>query len=120
MTPCKPANDGCDHDALTHLAEFYADIEEAAALLGIEPNFLRDEIEDSKSSLGAAWRRGRASARLSIRKAQFELMKTNASLAIHLGREYLGQGGGEPDGPITYIVDTGICRHERKTGPDRL
>ncbi len=37
------------------------------------------------------WERGRGKGKVSLRRAQFKLAETNASMAIFLGKLYLGQ-----------------------------
>ena len=39
-------------------------------------------------------------------------MAKNATLAVHLGKELLGQDGTAAGGPVTFVVDTGIQRDD--------
>jgi len=103
---------------LVRLAEYaglHAPVEDAAALLGMPPETLQALVDDVDSEPGRTWRRGRAEARLNLRRAQFKLMDKNATIAVYLGKELLGQDGGAGAGPVTFVVDTGIRREDSGT-----
>lgn len=106
---------GIDLVRLEELAELYTSKADAAALLGADPELFDQLLADRESGEAEAWRRGRARARLKIRQSQFSQMEKNASLAIHLGKEILGQNGGDTAGPVTFVVDTGIRRDRTET-----
>lgn len=106
------ADSGIDLKRLGELAEWYVGVDDAAALLEIGEPELRALIEDAGTRAAAVWRRGRAQARLSVRRAQFELMAKNATLAIHLGKELLGQEGAGVFGEVTYTVLSPIPQQE--------
>lgn len=104
------AGNGIDLDRLTEYAELYASVDDAAALLEIDATVLQDLIDDAGTAVARVWRTGRAQARLNLRRAQFAQIGKNATLAIYLGKEILGQDGAAPAGPVTFVVDTGIRR----------
>lgn len=104
------AHEGIDLERLTEYAELYASVEDAAALLDINAPALRDLIDKPGTAAARIWRQGRAQARLNLRRAQFAQIGKNATLAIYLGKEILGQDGAAPAGPVTYVIETGIRR----------
>ena len=99
---------GIDLTALAGIAALYVPVDDAAELLGVDAAVLQAMLDDPTSPHACTWRKGRAGARRAVRKAQFDLMGKNASLAIHMGRELLGQDGGGPVGPTTFLVDPGV------------
>lgn len=85
--------------------------EEAAAELGISLKTFR-EILRIDASAREAWEQGRLSGRVSIRRTQFKLAEKNPSMAIFLGKQYLGQSdvqvhqhSGPNGGPIQSQLD---------------
>tara|TARA_R110002072_G_scaffold24763_12_gene83757 strand:+ start:2072 stop:2479 length:408 start_codon:yes stop_codon:yes gene_type:complete len=111
-TPGKRGDNGIDLDELAGYAEMFTSVEDAAALLSIGAAALQALLDDPEMPHAAIWRQGRARARLNVRRAQFELMAKNATLAVHLGKELLGQDGTAAGGPVTFVVDTGIQRDD--------
>ena len=105
---------GIDLDLLEDCAGLYASVEDAAAMLDIGAAALQQALDDPDSPPARVWRRARARIRLDVRRAQFAQMNKNATLAIYLGKELLGQDGTGTAGPVTFIVDTGI----RRDGPE--
>lgn len=101
---------GIDLARLEEFAGVYAAAEDAAALLDIGAEVLQQLLDDPDTPHARCWRRGRAQARVNLRRAQFAQMEKNATLAIYLGKEILGQDGAGPAGPVTFVVDTGIRR----------
>lgn len=74
-------------------------------------------------TFGAAWSRFSSFGKISLRRYQFNLAETNPTMAIWLGKQYLGQTDGEKEDtqPIDKIevVFTGETV-ERKKRLDRL
>ncbi len=101
-----------DLGALAEYSELFTTIEDAAAMLSVGAATLQRLVDDPDTPHAAIWRQGRARARLNVRRAQFTLMEKNATLAIHLGKELLGQDGTAATGPVTFNVDTGIQRDD--------
>lgn len=106
------ANDGIDLTELATYAELFTSVEDAAAMLAVGFDALQHLLDDPDTPHAKVWRQGRARARLIVRRAQFSLMEKNATLAIHLGKELLGQDGTAATGPVTFVVDTGIQRDD--------
>lgn len=106
------ANDGIDLTELAAYAELFTSVEDAAAMLSVGAAALQHLLDDPDTPHAKIWRQGQARARLNVRRAQFALMEKNATLAIHLGKELLGQDGAAAGGPVTFIVDTGIQRND--------
>ena len=104
--------EGIDLTELAAYAELMTGVDDAAAMLSVGPALLQRLLDDPDSPHAAIWRQGRARARLSVRRAQFALMEKNATLAIHLGKELLGQDGTAAAAPVTFVVDTGIQRDD--------
>lgn len=106
------ANDGVDLEELATYAELFTSVEDAAAMLSVGGAALQHLLDEPDTPHAEIWRKGRARARLNVRRAQFALMEKNATLAIHLGKELLGQDGTAATGPVTFVVDTGIQRND--------
>lgn len=75
-----------DYGLVGELAENLATASEIAALLGVRVGLLRLDPE-----FNAAYQKGQAAGRLSLRRKQCQLASTNASMAVWLGKQYLGQ-----------------------------
>lgn len=106
---------GIDLALLEDCASVYGTVEDAAALLDIGADALQQVLDDPDTPPARIWRRARAQARLNLRRAQFAQMEKNATLAIYLGKELLGQDGNGSAGPVTFVVDTGIRRDGTET-----
>lgn len=112
VTPTPAGGEGVDPDRLAEYAELHASVADAAALLGVCEAALQRLLDDPEGACARIWRQGRARARIGVRRAQFAQMDKNATLAIHLGKELLGQDETAAGGPHTYVVNTGIHRSE--------
>ena len=99
-----------DYEELERLAKVHASPADVAAVLEMDEAALTEEIDDPAGKAGRIWRKGRAEARVEVRKAQFAHLHKNATIAVHLGRELLGQDGAGPNATVCYLVDTGIAR----------
>lgn len=64
-------------------------VREAAMKLGVAVATLEAFLDIPE--VRAAWEKGEAAAQESLRASQFRLAKKNATMAIHLGKVYLGQ-----------------------------
>lgn len=63
--------------------------EEACAFLGVTTTRFRQLLKDPR--VKKAWEEGMQCGKLSLRRKQLMLATTNAQMAIHLGKQYLGQ-----------------------------
>lgn len=106
---------GIDLAMLEECAALYATVEDTAALMDVGAAALQQLLDDPDTPPARIWRRARAQARMDLRRAQFAQMEKNATLAIYLGKELLGQDGNGPAGPVTFVVDTGIRRDGTET-----
>lgn len=75
-----------DYDMVHALASVMCTQEEISAQLGISVRTLQKDAEFLR-----IYNNGLENARTSIRRNQFILSKTNAAVAIWLGKQYLGQ-----------------------------
>jgi hypothetical protein len=82
------------------LAKLQVTEAEAAAHLGVSLKEFKRMITHDVSGR-AAWGEGRANGNISLRRNQFELSKSNASMAQWLGKQWLGQN------EVTTIQHTG-------------
>ncbi len=67
----------------------------------------------NQPELRRIWRQGKGRGRIRLRRAQFNLAEKNATMAILLGKRYLGQrddADNDKSGHVTVVVDTGIDR----------
>ncbi|MBQ8720225.1 MAG: hypothetical protein IJY65_04255 [Clostridia bacterium] len=71
------------------LARVMCTEEEIAACLGVKTDTLY--AEHNEQIFLEALKKGREHGKMSLRRHQFELSKTNATMAIWLGKQYLGQ-----------------------------
>lgn len=92
---------------------------ELAAFLGIRLHTLRS-LKQKDERVRKAIEDGRALGRISLRRVQYRLATVNPSMAIHLGKVYLGQKDvtrhehtGEDGGPIESIDVTNLSKAER-------
>ncbi len=72
------------------LAEIQTTQGEAASVLGVSRKTLNRFLKRDAAA-GAAWEAGRAAGLVTLRKNQFRIAETNATMAIWLGKQYLGQ-----------------------------
>jgi len=88
-----PARDGrrliIDLEELEELAALQCTVPEAAAWFGVSASTLRRRLKEGPWR--AAWRRGKGKGRLGLRRAQLTLAEKNATMAIFLGKQILGQ-----------------------------
>lgn len=82
---------------------------EAAAVLGVKLSTFKEMLRIDERARDA-WERGREEGKVSIRRKQFSLAGSNASMAIFLGKQYLGQSeinviehSGRNGGPIKTL-----------------
>ena len=71
------------------LAETMATEEQIAAKLNVSVDTLHNKENDITFS--ECYKKGQERGKLSLRQYQFNLAKTNATMAIWLGKQYLGQ-----------------------------
>lgn len=102
--PKEIVNDEATRQTIRTLAGLQCTYEDAAAVLGINKSTFTRFINSSEE-LKDLWLEGMAHGRASLRKNQFEMSKNNPTMAIWLGKQYLGQTDqlaltGKGGGPI--------------------
>lgn len=75
-----------DYEAVEKLASIMCTQDEIASFLGLSKKTLQRDDEFCR-----LYKKGQERAKISLRRAQFKLAETNASVAIFLGKNYLGQ-----------------------------
>ena len=75
---------------IKELARIHATEQEAAAVLGISVRTFREALRIDKVAR-EAWEFGRAEGNVGLRRKQYRLADTNPSMAIFLGKQWLGQ-----------------------------
>lgn len=96
-------------DTITSLAAIMCTDEEIASVLGVSVDTLTRE--ENAATFAEAKKNGIADGKSSIRKYQFALAKKNPTMAIWLGKQYLGQkenDGTKDDVSVPQI--TFICK----------
>ena len=78
-----------DVEILEKLAGLLCTYDDAARWFGCSRETIKRRMRVAK--FREAWEHGRAKARVELRRSQFKLSETNASMAIFLGKQYLGQ-----------------------------
>ena len=106
-----------DHDILKELGAAQCTLAEAAAALKISEDALAKAMTP-RSKARLAFEEGRAAGLAGLRRAQLKLAETNASVAIHLGRVYLGQTerrGGDTSGSNAVATEVAtVAQHVRE------
>lgn len=105
---------------LERLAALQCTAVEAAGFFGISHrafNKLLKEDEDVRNT----WESGRQCGKIALRRKQFKLASNSATMAIHLGKVWLGQKEaisvehtGKDGGPIENVDLTKLSGDERK------
>lgn len=72
------------------LARLHCTKTEAAGFLGVSLRFF-NKLLSKDSRVARAWEDGKQEGKVSLRRKQMRLASTNASMAIFLGKQYLGQ-----------------------------
>lgn len=75
-----------DYDTVEKLASIMATQEEIATFLGCNVRTLQRDDEFSR-----VYKKGQESGKMSLRRNQFKLAERNPTMAIWLGKQYLGQ-----------------------------
>lgn len=94
-----------DLDGITALSALNCTLQEVAAFFGVSESSV-DHRFTQEPELKAAWEKGRATGKLSLRRKQTELANGgNVTMLIWLGKQLLGQRDkaevtGEDGGPI--------------------
>ena len=96
-------------DQIRALGRIQATVEEAASVLRCSERTLQVFFADH-SDAKEAHEEGKNEGRASLRRKQFAMAESNASMAIWLGKQYLGQKdshviGGDPYSPIKHVVE---------------
>ena len=102
-----------DQAELEELASLGCTHIEAASWFGCTEAAFKAVLKDPE--LCRIWRRGKGRGRIRLRRAQFNLAEKNATMAILLGKRFLGQrddADGDKSGHVTVVVDTGITRDD--------
>lgn len=77
---------------LEKLAGLACTVDDIAAWFGCSRNtILRRLADDKRPEFRHAWECGRGKGRVSLRRSQFKLAEKNATMAIWLGKQLLGQ-----------------------------
>lgn len=80
-----------DFDKLEELAALNCTLAEAAADLGVSASTLSRRLKEP--AYADAWNRGAGKGRVKLRRVQLKLAERSPTMAMHLGRELLGQNG---------------------------
>ena len=106
---------------LKRLCELQCSLEEIAFAFNITVDALKKLIEKDEA-VKAAINHGQATGKISLRRKQFRLASVSASMAIHLGKQYLGQTdktqlevSGPNGGPVETFDYSKLTPDERAT-----
>lgn len=86
--PLKKLNEAGE-EMVRKLAAVMCTEEEIASVLGVSVELLHNSANNE--TFAECYKRGKEQGKASLRRSQFELAKKNASMAIWLGKQYLGQ-----------------------------
>lgn len=90
-----------DYDTVEKLAHIQCTYGEIASFLGCSVDRLKRDPE-----FITRYKKGAEGGRMSLRRTQFKLAEKNTSMAIFLGKQYLGQ----KDTPEVQIGDNGVLQ----------
>lgn len=87
------------------LARIQCTMKEAGAVLGVSERTFSDFLQAHIKAL-EAWENGKESGKASLRRNQYKMSENNATMAIWLGKQMLGQKdnivvGGDEDAPLS-------------------
>jgi hypothetical protein len=113
-----------DKIELEKLAALHCTQAEAAGFFGCSPATMERRL--MLAEYRDIWEMGLQRGKVSLRRSQFRLAERNATMAIFLGKQYLGQRDeqrhehiGEGGGPIPFTIDlTGATSGGKKTDSD--
>ncbi|MHC5308167.1 hypothetical protein [Bartonella sp. LJL80] len=108
---------------LTELGEAQATRSDVAAVLKISGEALKDAFS-RHPVLKATYDEAKAAGRMALRRSQLKLAQTNASMAVWLGKQYLGQRDKHehsgPDGaPIQFERIEHVIIDPQKQPPEK-
>lgn len=92
-----------DYVAVEKLANIQCTQEEIATFLGCSV----DTLQRDKEFCGI-YKKGRENGKMSLRRTQYKLAEKNVTMAIWLGKQYLGQRDSFPDEVNFTEVNKGI------------
>lgn len=92
-----------DYVAVEKLANIQCTQEEIATFLGCSV----DTLQRDKEFCGI-YKKGRENGKMSLRRTQYKLAEKNVTMAIWLGKQYLGQRDSFPDEVNYTEVNRGI------------
>ena len=75
-----------DYDMVMKLSSIMCTQEEIANVLGLSVKTLQRDEEFSR-----IYKEGQSKGKISLRRSQFKIAERNSSMAIWLGKQYLGQ-----------------------------
>lgn len=75
-----------DYNQAEPLGSIQCSLSECAAVLSVDENSLSKDEKFLR-----LWRKGKEKGKKSLRRTQFDLAKQSATMAIWLGKQYLGQ-----------------------------
>lgn len=106
-----------DYRLVHELASIFCTQEEIATILGVSKERL---VRDSEFML--SFQKGKENAKSSLRRYQFVLAKTNATMAIWLGKQHLGQRDVVEDEKAKekIIINNDLPKEEKEESADNL
>lgn len=114
--PPKLQADAATLRALTGLGQIQATTREGASFFAVsEPTFLKFLKDHEEAS--AAFDAGKGQGLISLRRTQFAMAKTNATMAIWLGKQHLGQKD-KFEGDLNGGLVVNVKRYSDKPVPD--
>lgn len=92
-----------DYNAVEKLANIQCTQEEIASFLGLSVRTLQRDEEFCR-----IYKKGQENGKMSLRRIQYKLAERNPTMAIWLGKQYLGQRDSFPDEVNYTEVNKGI------------
>ena len=110
-----------DWQSVEAMCQIQCTQEEIASVVGCDLDTLQNRCKKEKNcSFSDFHKLKREGGKASLRRTQWQMAKTNPSLAIFLGKNYLKQTdrqeiSGDPDAPLIHTIERVIIKNDKKS-----
>ena len=110
-----------DWKSIEAMCQIQCTQEEIASVVGCDLDTLQNRCKkENDISFSEFHKLKREGGKASLRRTQWHMAKTNPSLAIFLGKNYLKQTdrqeiSGDPDAPLIHAIERVIIKNDKKS-----